>query len=209
MRFTLSKVTGSFEEAADESYNVVARAATAAMDDVAAILKNEGRASIAAAGFGSRWQNTWKTQRYPKRGVSVNAAVYGRHKIGYSNVFEEGAVIKGRPFLWLPTDAARGRVGRRGKKITPALLAKQIPLRFARGKGGQPMLVGELVKTRRPRRRKGSTFRFSAGSSTSTSVVLFVGLPLVTIPKKFNISAITEGLRSRLGALYFSHLEET
>ncbi|RUV75923.1 MAG: hypothetical protein EOR30_17060 [Mesorhizobium sp.] len=49
----------------------IAFAATAAISEAGDIVKREGRADIAAAGFSKRWQNALRVNVYPKRRFSI------------------------------------------------------------------------------------------------------------------------------------------
>ena len=82
------------------------------MEITARNITNRGRTEIARAGFGKRWQRTWKATVYPEKGRSVEPAVYARHKINYAGVFEFGLTVKGKPYLWIPTRNAPKNIGR-------------------------------------------------------------------------------------------------
>ena len=72
----------------------------------------KGRADIAAAGFSRRWQNAFRVDVFPRgRKVSVDAAAWVFHKIPYAEVFEEGATIRGRPYLWIALPGTPTRIG--------------------------------------------------------------------------------------------------
>src|SRR3954470_15419731 len=103
VRFTLSDVAQGFVETiVKEIQRPIAKAATAAVREAGDIAKRNGRANIAAAGFSRKWQNALRVNVYPQHGDSLRPAAFIYHKIRYAGVFEEGAVIRGQPLLWLP-----------------------------------------------------------------------------------------------------------
>lgn len=200
-------ITGEFQRKFDALSIPIAVAATETMDIAAARIKGFGRSSIASAGFSRRWQNALRVDRYPKAGISMRAAVHIYHRIGYAGVFEEGAVISGSPFLWLPLPTAPLRVGRR--KTTPRNIG--LPLVFFRGKRGTPLLG---VRTRVPRgggpmgRMTMSKLKRGAKGKSGVlrTVPLFHGIQTSTINKKFQITEIVEEMARQLASIYVSQL---
>jgi hypothetical protein len=65
LRLTLSAVAGGFFRAVTEGERPIAKAATAAVREAAELAKTAGRANIAAAGFGRKWQNALRAKIYP------------------------------------------------------------------------------------------------------------------------------------------------
>ncbi len=142
----------------------VAEAAVAALREVAAESIQEGRRDIAAAGpnFRSNWQEglKYKTKNARKGGqalLSAEATIY--HRFGIAAVFEFGAVISGKPLLWIPTRRGGPAPKKSGKKLVSATV------------NGQPML-------------------FDAGDKNRERKPLYIGVPTVTIKKKFHITEI-------------------
>jgi len=185
-----------YKEAFDAKFGVVKRAVTGAMKDAGDFAKQEGRKSIAAAGFKRKWQNALRAEVFPKKKASVNAAAYVYHKIGYAGVFEYGATIKGKPLLWVPTKNSPARIGR--SKVTPRKFHSQIArLRSAKGTK-RPMLIAQYRRGR-GRRKKGAV---------TPHVPVFVGVPSVKIPEKFKIRKAVERAASRLVKFYFANLKD-
>ena len=210
-RFVYEALRGNFPEFISAMQAPMAKAATAAVTEAGNLVKQQARAAIAAAGFSSGWQNAFRAQTFPKGGKpSLNAAVFFFHKIPYFNVFEEGATIAGSPFLWLPTKNVP--LGSRGNHpLTPAQYVARVgPLKSIRGKSGNPILVGAASRS--------SILRSSAtvtklrkkavrtGSLIGAQVPMFVGVPSVRIPKKFDIKQIVQTVNAQIGALYLKHL---
>jgi hypothetical protein len=182
----------------------IAAAGSGAISEAGDIVKREGRADIAAAGFSRKWQNAFRVNVYPKRPkVSINAAALAFHKIGYAGVFEEGATK---------------RVG--GKRATPAQYVRTVgPLFSINRPGKNPLLAGQIALSRRGQKRGGtgrpqagskvtlSALRRGAGGAPSRLVPLFVGLRSVDIRDRFSIREIVERAAARLAALYVKHLK--
>src|SRR5207253_846581 len=98
LRLILSDVAAGFVDTiVKELQRPIAKAATAAVREAGEIAKRNGRASIAAAGFSRKWQNALRVNVYPPQGDSMRPAAFLFHKIRYAGVFEEGAVIGGKP----------------------------------------------------------------------------------------------------------------
>ncbi len=123
----------------------VAEAAVAALREVAAESVQEGRKDIAAAGpnFGENWQQglkygTKNARQNGKALLSAQATIY--HRFGIAGVFEFGAVIAGKPLLWIPTTRGGPAPKKSGKKLVSATV------------NGQPMLfdAGDKDRHRKP-----------------------------------------------------------
>lgn len=153
MKLTYTYKKGEFAQAIADIKNPIAKAATAAMKDTADLAKQRGRASIAAAGFSSRWQNALRADVYPTGKASMSPAAVIKHKIDYAGIFEEGGQITGNPLLWIPIDA-NITVRSGGRRWTPKAYAASVgplfmltlaghrPMLFAKGKRGPPLFVG-------------------------------------------------------------------
>jgi hypothetical protein len=102
LRLIYSALRGEFAAELQKIEQPIAKAGTAAVREAAEVAKAEGRASIAAAGFGRKWQNELRANVYPPNRDSLRPAALIYHKVPYARVFEEGAVIHGKPRLWLP-----------------------------------------------------------------------------------------------------------
>lgn len=215
LKFTFAIARGELEKAFKDFYGDVAEASTAAIFDAGELSKKEGRADIAAAGFSTKWQNALRVDYYPRgKKVSVDAAAVIHHNIPYAEVFESGATIRGNPYLWVPLSSTPKRVG--NERLTPKVYEQRFgPLRFIKRTGKPPLLAGEVAGARV--RRKGTKISLSslhraavgrtAGTGSIQVVPLFVGIPLVTIRKRFSIRAIIGRAVDRLGEFYFKHLK--
>jgi hypothetical protein len=192
----------------EESERPMARAATAAVRDVGEIAKRDARASIAAGGFGPKWQNALRA--YPERRDSIRAAAVIYHKVPYAIAFEEGAIIQGKPLLWLPLPTVP--IGRGGRPIPASKFRQQVgmPLYTIRRPGKPPML-GAHVRTSGSRGvsltalRRG---RAAGAKGTLRLVPLYVGVEAVKLPKRFAIREAIRRAADRLPELYLKHFRD-
>lgn len=205
-RFRYTYDEGAFETAFGASTTVLQEAAQKAIAAAGEIVKQEGRAEIAAAGLGAGFVKAFRVDIYPKGRNSLNATAHIYHKIPYAGVFEEGATIRGNPRLWLALPSTPQRYGR--KPMTPELFAKSIgPLSFVKRPGKRPLLVAKAKKGKNM--TKISLARFRAGGKGEgpfMSVPVFVGLDTVSIRKRLNITRIVRNARERLPELYASFI---
>jgi Family of unknown function (DUF6441) len=209
MRMTCSYSPGEFAASMAAAQAKIARAATGAVKEAADLAKTAGRASIAAGGFGKKWQNALRAKVYPSSGTSLTPAAWIYHKIPYAEVFETGATIgpKKAKFLWLPLPSAPRVAGNRA--ITPEQYVELIgPLQFINPPGRRPMLVGLQAKISN-RQGAGRFGRLKKVGKISTQVVpLYFGVPAITDPKKFDIIAAIRSVQGQLGELYLKHLKD-
>lgn len=108
------------------------RAMQGAAQDTADYIETQGRADISSAGkFGSRWTRGLHA-RVSRGGANIRLAV--THDVPYFMVYEKGALIKGKPLMWIPITgsgaqgiSARNFPGRlfkiTSKRGTPILMA--------------------------------------------------------------------------------------
>ena len=195
LRFTLSKIAKGFADAIlNELQRPIARAATAAVREAGEIAKRTGRASIAAAGFSRKWQNALRVNVYPPQGDSLRPAAFLFHKIRYAGVFEEGAVIGGKPLLWLPLPNVPLR---RGHPMTPSQYARSVGPLVSVERPGRPPLLFPANRSKRGRRR---------AAAVAERKPLYVGLSSVAIVKRFDIKGAAQKAAAQLPALYAKHL---
>ncbi len=196
---------------------VMAKAATLAMVEVTEQAKAGGRAAIAAAGgrFGQRWSRAVAAKVFPKPPrVSLKPAGLVWVKSDYFGVFEKGASISGKPFLFLPLKSAPSTIGR-SKKLTPDVFRKEVgPLLFLRRPGGKALLMAKLDpgKARGDRRgRDVSLPKLRRGARMQKGFIwvpIFVGVPRVKIPKKTNVLGAIARATTGLPAAYFKNLKD-
>lgn len=213
VRLTLSAVAGGFFRALTEGEKPMARAATSAVREAADLAKAGGRASIASAGFSRKWQNALQAKVYPRGRDSMRAAALIYHKVPYAQVFEEGAVIYGKPYLWLPLPNAP--FGSGGKRIPPSKFRELVgsPLYTIR-RPGKPLMLGANVRMTNARAGKSISLsllrrgRNPGGRGTVQLVPLYVGIDAANITKRFAIIDAIERAAARLPELYLKHFRD-
>jgi Family of unknown function (DUF6441) len=209
LQLTFAAVSGGLDEAVTRMQRPIAKAATLAVIDAADAAKRAGRSQIAAAGFSGKWQNAFRADVYPKGGrvFSMNAAALVYHKISYAEIFENGATIAGKPYIWLPTDNVPQRLG--GQRISVRQYLSQIgPLEFAQRPGKPPLLVAKLRIGGRVTARKVRQAGLIAGAGEAVrSIPMFVGITQATVPKKFDLLGAIARAAAQLPELYVAHLE--
>ena len=197
LRFSLTDVAKGFVDTiVREMQRPIAKAATAAMRDAGDIAKRNGRASIAAAGFSRKWQNALRVNIYPPQGDSMRPAAFIFHKIRYAGVFEEGAVIRGQPLLWLPLANVPLR---RGRPMTPSQYVRSVGPLVSVERPGRPPLLFAKYRARRSRRRAADSL--SASRSMS-------GYRASRSRKRFDIKGAAQKAAAQLPALYAKHLRD-
>ena len=204
MKFNYQYVQGAFKKALEEDRLKIAKAATAAVREAGETIQREGRRDIASAGFTSkRWQEGWRADMVsPKPGQppTIDAAVLVRHRLAFASVFETGATIKGEPLLWLPIE----------QNLPPG---RWSPRRYARD-------VGPLVSVNLPGKRPmlfGKRVRFEPGRARRRAMLgkidvrerkpLFVGVPTVTLRRRFHIRDIVKRVVARLAEFYTKNMK--
>ncbi len=195
MRLILSDVAKGFVDVVvKELQRPIAKAATAAVREAGEIAKRNGRATIAAAGFSRKWQNALRLNVYPPQGDSMRPAAFLFHKIRYAGVFEEGAVIGGKPLLWLPLPNVPLR---RGRPMTPSQYARSVGPLVSVERPGRPPLLFPGSRSKRGRRR---------AVAAADRKPLYVGLTSVAIAKRFDIKGAAQKAAAQLPSLYAKHL---
>lgn len=191
-------------EAVKSHQQDLARAATATIREVAQLARRAGQDAIAAGGFSRKWQNALRADTFPKAGTSLHPAAIIRHKIPYAGVFQSGATIRGSPWLFLPLPDAP-RVG--GRPISPKRYSEVVgDLVMVRRVGKPPLLLGRIATVSR---RTGGAGRFGRLKRrrfiTEHRVPLYVGVPTVTITRKFDVIGAIKRVADRIPQIYSKH----
>jgi hypothetical protein len=206
-------VTGQFAETIAKLQEPIADAATGAVKDAVEFAKKKGRANIASAGFGPRWQNALRGNAYPSKGkTSLHPAGLVYHKIPYAGVFEQGATIAGSPLLWLPLPDVPKSVG--GRHMSPANFVRLIgPLRAVFRPGHPPLLVAPMSIGRESGKVTVAKLRAGAKRTRRGTVAklqwipVFFGIDTVRLAKRFNLQPIFNEAVAKLGEFYLQHLK--
>jgi hypothetical protein len=175
-------------------------------------LKGELRRQVVTAGLGVRLARAWRSRLYPNEGFDAASLVWSKAP-RIVRAFDEGAVIRSRNGFWLaiPTPEAPKR-GPTGRRITPEMVERMYGrrLRFVYRPGGPSLLVMDGMVARGGRRggfRMASTRKASQrrGAYVSTSglatVVMFLLVPQVRMPKRLDVARAAERWSARLPAL--------
>lgn len=168
-------------------------------------LRDELRYQIAATGMGDRLGRAVGAKIYPTRGNgSLDAAglVYPRgpkaEKIFAA--FNQGVTItaKGKKFLAIPTKEA-GRAWRNGKARPGEFHERTgIKLRFVPLKNGNAVLVGDSIKAKSGRGRRAATRGRRAQGRAVESVVFFVLIRSVKIPRRLDFDTAAQKWADRI-----------
>lgn len=212
MKITLKRISGDIVKMLEADNERIARVATATFREGGRIIKEQGRASIAAGGFSKRWQNALRVKSYPERGNSAHPAIQVKHAIKYAGQFEDPQPVVGRPLLWLPIDRNLPlQAG--GKRWTPSDFVRIVgPLKGGRH-GSKPILFGQvkvghsgvplgLPTAGHSRHAERVRQRFHANNTRKKWLPVFVGVPSVKDPKRFDISAVTQRVGAALDEVY-------
>ena len=214
LRFKYAYVARQFAEAMRADYGRIEKAATLAVRDTGKAAQEAGRLSIAGAGgrFGRGWQNALSLRVYPKSGYSAGAAALIYHKIRYAGVFETGATIAGKPYMFVPLRNSPSTIA--GKKLTPAIFRERVgPLFYLKRPGRNPLLTARIATTT-PKGRRVSNINLAAlrrgasGSGKTRSVPIFVGIPLARIGKRFHVAGAVELAARQLPDRYSKYFQQ-
>jgi Family of unknown function (DUF6441) len=172
-------------------------------------LKAELRRQVASAGLGQRLANSWRDRHYPNRKIDAASLVYTKAP-QIIRAFDEGAVIRSKRgrFLAIPTENAP-RKGTDGKRVSPSTFPEHRfgPLRFVPRQSGPSLLVvdglrGSLSrKTGQLRGFRRATGRARQSGQGLTTVVMFLLVPQVKLPKRLDVARAAEHWAAQLPAL--------
>lgn len=215
MRLAAS-ITGDLSKLMRAEVTAVSGALKAGVKETSGDLKQMLRDQVSGSGMGSRLAKTWRDAVYPA-GASPTMSPAGlvwskAPKI--IRAFDEGALIRAQSGLWLtiPTEAAPRR-GLDGKRISPATFpeARYGPLRFVPRRRGPSLLVVDAVRVGargRVSRRLANAGRTKSGRlrSGTATVVMFLLVRQVRLPKRLNVSAARRRAEGRLAGNIERHL---
>jgi hypothetical protein len=153
---------------------VVLSAIRGAAKDAADEMKTRADQDIHSAGkFGSRWETEAKVTE-----GGGNIRVELLEPVPYWHVFQFGAVIRGKPLLWIPLSFASDAQGIRARDFPGKLF------RVDRKAGGAPLLL-----------------------SASDKQPKYSGHESVTIPKKFHLIEIGRDVAKKIRDFYNARLK--
>lgn len=148
----------------------IAKATEAAAQKLADNILTKGRADISGAGkFGTRWTQGLTVD---VAGDDTSRTITLSHDISYWTTHQFGAVIQGKPLLWIPFSDS-GLTGISARDFPGRLF------RVDRKAGGAPLLM-----------------------SADDKRVKYTGHSQVRVPKRFHLIEIAQAEAKTLGALF-------
>jgi hypothetical protein len=188
----------------------IAVAATGAIRDAAKLAVASGKSEIAAAGLGSLTRGL-RAKIDPPSGVSLTPSALIFHRLGFISVFEFGAVIRGKPLLWIPLPAVP-KV--KGRPIPPKQMARQFGRLVSIEHPGKPPMLGIRV----PVGPSGKITRLTRASLTPAKstpkrisqvqvIPMYVGVPQASIAKRLSISEVVRRAADLVGSFYQQNLK--
>lgn len=199
----VTKIEGDLRLSMDQEIRVGKMAALGAVTAVGAVIKENWRGQIVAAGLGRRLGNTVRSEVYPKGAGSLNAAalIWSKAK-KIVGAFETGVEIRARNGNWLaiPLPAA-GKSGR-GGRITPGEWEKRSGrrLRFVYRRGRTALLIDDGTVMRGARVMGKDGFSRAARGFKNRSVPMFVLVPRVRLTKRLGLMSSADRLARSMGA---------
>jgi len=185
------------------------REAATGTRDAGCGLKTKLRRQVTGAGLGQRLARTWRDRHYDNRGLDAASLVYTKAP-QIIRAFDEGAVVRAKRgrFLAIPTENAPRR-GVGGRRISPSTFPEHRfgPLRFVPRPSGPSLLVVDGVrasfsrKTGELRGFRRASDRARRTGAGLTTVVMFVLVPQVKLPKRLNVARAAERWSGRLPGL--------
>jgi hypothetical protein len=185
------------------------RAVATGTRDAGRGLKTELRRQVSTTGLGQRLANSWRDRHYPNRKLDAASLVYTKAP-QIVRAFDEGAVIRSRRgrFLAIPTENAP-RKGTDGKRISPTTFPEHGfgPLRFVGRSSGPSLLVVDGLrasfsrKTGELRGFRRATDRARQSGQGAATVVMFLLVPQVKLPKRLDVTRAAERWSAQLPAL--------
>jgi hypothetical protein len=172
-------------------------------------LRTELRRQVTSAGLGQRLANSWRDKHYPNQKLDAASVVYTKAP-QIIRAFDEGTVIGSRRgrFLAIPTENAP-RKGTDGRRIRPSTFPEHCfgPLRFVPRRSGASLLMADGLrasfsrKTGELRGFRRTTDRARQGSQGVATVVMFLLVPQVKLPKRVDVARAAQHWSSELPAL--------
>jgi hypothetical protein len=187
----------------------IERAVTSGTRDAGRGLKTELRRQASSAGLGQRLANSWRDRHYPNRKLDAASLVYTKAP-QIIRAFDEGAVIRSKRgrFLAIPTKNAP-RKGTDGKRISPSTFPEHRfgRLRFVPRPSGPSLLVVDGLRASSSRKTgelrgfRRATDRARQSGAGLTTVVMFLLVPQVKLPKRLDVARAVERWSAQLPAL--------
>lgn len=207
-------IEGNLHQAMRAESRAMATAVTTGVREATEGLQRDLRADVVNAGLGYRVARAWRKKLYPNDGVNAAGMVWSNasHIIRAN----EGATIKSQDgfFLAIPTENAPRR-GVGGKRISPSNFPEHRfgRLRFVYRRGAPSLLVADNLQASF-RRATGELRGFRRASQRNqargqtTTVVMFILVPQVQLPRRLDTGRQTRKWESRLPDLIVQNYPE-
>ncbi len=182
--FSGERVGPQLARSASKNIKKILAAERGAADDVVKFIVPRAAEDIASAGnFGNRWSDGFKGKVSEGGGnIRVAFTMPSGPPMRYWRVFQYGAVIHGRPLLWIPLSFAKDAQGINARDYPGKLF------RVNRKSGAAPLLM-----TR------------SKGEQAQAK---YFGKESVTIPKKFHLVEIIKDGAKKLKQFYSDRMKK-
>ncbi len=147
------KVGPQLARSASKNLKKILAAERGAADDVINYVEPIARSDISSAGkFGARWSDGFKGKRTEGGGfIKVTFSMPSAPPMKFWRVFEFGAIIRGKPLLWIPLSFAADAKGINARDYPGKLFrvnrVGKAPLLLASGKPAQPKYFGKEFVT--------------------------------------------------------------
>jgi hypothetical protein len=163
------------------------RAVTSAMRTAGDGLKNDWRAQVTGAGLGRRLAGAVRSESYPRRGESLDAAALVWSKAPeIMQAHDAGGLIRSRNGFWLaiPTPAAGRDIG--GKRFTPGSWERRtgLRLRHVYRRGAKTSFL--VAEARIDKRGTARASRSKTGRGVAT-VPIFILVPQVRLRPRLDL----------------------
>jgi len=204
-----ASIAGSLKADLQKEMRQIEKAVAEGVAEAGDGLKGSLRRQVITSGLGPRMARTWRRRAYPNKGHDAASLVWSKTP-DIVRSFDQGTVIRSKTGFWLaiPTAAAPKR-GVGGKRITPANFPEHRfgPLRFVFRRGAPSLLVVDGVRIsaktgRVGRQAKGGAFTKTGRiKSGITTVVMFLLVPQVRMPKRLDVRRAAETWARRVPGL--------
>jgi hypothetical protein len=203
LEFTVNDVSSDVRDSMLRMGKPMAAAATEAINIAGSTAVTLGRGDIGQAGFGARWQNTWRVNFYQVTPPQIDAAAWLYHKIPFAEIFEDGGTIVGKPMLWVPLRNAPLSFGQGKKHLSPKSLIQRGVKLFSIERAGKPPLLATKIWATQSQAGR-TAFNVTAKKILAGRVTPKKGvgnLVRMTVPLFFGIRQVHERKRFHLKAL--------
>jgi len=189
--------------------DLISNAAAAAMADAADMIRTQGNANIASAGFARDFSAALEVSTVTPKALGGVYSITARVRIPFAIVFEYGAISQGDPLLWIPLPGVPKMLG--AKRMTAKRYTQEIGPLFMVKTGAHPMLFGyangvpaeSALKANPSRSERLTVDHLRQGGGEK--IPLFIGLNSSAITKRLNILEICQGAEKRIPEFYANY----